>query len=438
MAGRRLPGPVGRRIMKIGLLGFGTVGRSVYELLQRNRASIERKTETQLEIKRILVRNPNRAVDSQTARMLTTRPEDILEDDEIEIVVEVMGGLQPALGYIEAALAAGKSVVTANKDVLASHGEELFRRLQGRADLFFEATVGGGIPIIRSLKESLAANRFQAVMGIVNGTTNYILTRMGEDGISFADALRDAQERGYAEADPSSDIEGLDAARKLAILASIAYEASVRPEDVYVEGIRHLDQVDLAYAREFGWTVKLLAIARQEADGLDLRVHPAMVPSRHPLAMVREAMNAIYVLGDALGEAMFYGPGAGGSATASAVVGDLIEAARQRVLGGRSLGYSGHEAKAIRPISRHRGSYYLRLFVLDRPGVLAQVARVLGENDVSLESVRQPRSVEEQLAELVLITHTAGEENIQASLRLFNDMAVIRDVKSVIRIEGGL
>ncbi len=420
--------------LQIGLLGFGTVGKAAEQMLEENRDWIERRAGGPLAIKRILVRHPGKHRDD--ARRLTVDPFEVLDDPDIRIVVEVMGGMDPARHYILEALRRGKTVITANKEVMSSCGQEIFRAGDvGRADIFFEASVCGGIPIIYALKESLAANRIRSLIGIVNGTTNYILSKMTHEGWDFAPALEDAQAKGYAEADPSADVEGHDAARKLAILASIAFGSRVTPNQVYTEGIERVTARDIQYARELGWSVKLLAIAKEGDEGLEVRVHPTFLPQDHPLAAVSDAFNAIYVDAEPLGEAMFYGRGAGGKPTASAILGDVVAAARNLRSGGRAVSCTCHRELSCRHMSEVSTGYYLRLAVFDRPGVLARVAQALGDQGVSLTSVLQKLTQGDQ-AELVLITHRAREKDVQAAVAELRQLAVVTGILNLIRIEG--
>ncbi|NLO89935.1 MAG: homoserine dehydrogenase [Clostridia bacterium] len=424
--------------IKIGILGLGTVGSGVVEVLNKNGSDIEKKVGRKIEIKDILVRDISKKRKTEVPQhLLTTNPDDILENPEIDIVVEVMGTIDLARQYILKAFENKKSVVTANKDLIALHGKELFEAAEkaGR-DLLFEASVAGGIPIIRPLKECLSGNRFTRIMGIINGTTNYILTKMSRDKMEFDDALAEAQRLGYAEADPASDIEGLDAARKIAILASIAFNSRVTYEDVYVEGITKINSYDIRYAEELGYAVKLLGIAK-EADGeLDVRVHPVFIPKSHALAAVSDEFNAIFVEGDAVGEAMFYGKGAGKLPTASAVVGDIISAARNLSFGmpGR-VGCTCFYSKKIKPIQEIESKYYLRLLVEDRPGVLASIAGVFGNSNVSIASVIQKR-IEKDMAEIVLVTHTVKEANLRDALKIIEGLTIVGNIGNVIRVEG--
>lgn len=425
--------------MNIGLLGLGTVGSGVVRLLQQNGALIAQKLGRPLKISRVLVRERNRPRQVEVdPALLTTDADGIINDPDIHIIVEVMGGTDAAREYILKAMERGKSVVTANKDLLALYGKELFDAAASNGvDLFFEASVGGGIPIIRPLKECLAGNKIRQVMGIVNGTTNYILTKMSREGRDFQEVLREAQDLGYAEADPAADIEGDDAARKMAILASIAFNTRVTYSDVYREGISRITTQDISYAADLGYVIKLLGIAREDEEGIEVRVHPALLPGNHPLASVNDVFNAIFIEGDAVGEAMFYGRGAGSMPTASAVVGDIIEAARNLNYQTRGrITCTCFYDKPIKPVGTINTKYYLRLLVVDRPGVLAAIAGVFGDREVSLASVIQERMLGE-LAELVLITHRVREQNLQDALKVLAGLPVVKEIACVVRVEGG-
>lgn len=426
---------VDSRPVRIGLLGLGTVGAGVVGLLQRNREVIERKVGRPLELAGVLVRRLDKPrVIELPAQLFTTRARDIVASPDIDIVVEVMGGIRPARELIVEALRRGKSVVTANKDVIAEYGRDVFAAADaGGADIFFEASVGGGIPIIRALKESLAGNRVRRIAGVLNGTTNFILTRMTETRGSFEEALREAQRLGYAEADPSADVEGLDAARKLAILSSIAYSSRFLPRQVCREGIAGVTARDIEHGRRMGCQLKLLALSECVDGHVSLRVQPAFVPESHPLASVRDAFNAIYVQGDAVGEAMFYGRGAGSLPTASSVVGDLIEAARLRDRGGKGLSCTCFYNLPVRPQDELIARFCLRLVVADRVGVLAHVAGVLGRNGVSILSVVQMPEHEAR-AELVLVTHEVAEGRMRRALVGLRRLDTVDRVAGLIRL----
>ncbi len=431
--------------MRIGLLGLGTVGSGVVRLLHESREIVDLKTGLNLEVAKILVRDARRPRPSLPEGLpLTEDVHEILDDPTIKIVVEVMGGVEPARSYMVEALKRGKTVVTANKDVVSEYGKDLYAAGEiGDAELYFEASVGGGIPVIRPLKESLSANRMQRVMGIINGTTNYILTQMTQYGTPYEEALAEAQALGYAEPDPTNDVEGYDAGRKLAILASIAFMSRVKPGMVYTEGITRITPRDIEYGRRFGWVVKLLAIGKEVDGRIEARVHPAFIPQEHPLAAVNGSLNAIFAVGDPVGETMFYGHGAGAGPTASAVVGDLIAAALSKRTPGRRAGdaCTCHYEKEVMPIGEVVSKYYLRLTVADRSGVLAQVADAFGQEDVSIAQMVQgtggpDREDEGADAELVLVTHSVKEGNLRAVVKRLEQMPdAVRAVENVIRVE---
>lgn len=426
------------RVIKAGMLGLGTVGTGVYKVLKRQEAEMEAKLGAKVELKKILVRNLEKAAAKvEDPSILTNDVREILEDPEIEIVVEVMGGIQPALAYMLDALNAGKSVVTANKDVVASEGKKLLEaaRANGR-DFLYEASVAGGIPIIRPLKQCLAGNHITEVIGIFNGTTNFILTKMSKEGMEFDEALQLAQDLGYAEADPTADIEGLDAGRKVAILASAAFNSRVVFENVYTEGIARITAGDILYAKEMGCEIKLLGVARLTPEGIEARVHPMLIDSDHPLASVQDSYNAVFVRGDAVQDTMFYGRGAGELPTASAVVGDIFDCVRNILADccGR-IGCTCYKDLPVRKISDIKSKYFVRMEVEDRSGVLASVAAVFGNNDVSIAQVMQKRKRSE-LAEIVVITETVQERHFMDAIRILEGMSLIRNISSLIRVYG--
>ena len=421
--------------IKAALLGAGTVGGGVYKLVERRAAEMPDKVGAELKITKVLVKNLQKKREGIPSEVLTDDWEGIIHDPEISIVIELMGGVEPARTYILQALEAGKNVVTANKDLLAEHGQELMEAAErNHRDLCFEAAVGGGIPIIRPLKECLAGNEITEVMGIVNGTTNYILTKMTQEGWDFDDALKEAQRLGFAEADPTADVEGLDAGRKMAILASIAFHSRVTFKDVDVKGITKITAKDIQYAKEFGYTLKLLGVARNEEGKMEVGVSPMMIPSTHPLANVNDSFNAVFVHGDAVDDAMFQGRGAGEFPTASAVVGDLISVARdmQYDCCGR-IGCSCYKNLSMKPAGEARHKYFLRLIVEDRTGILAGVAGVLGNNGVSINQVIQKPAVN-GVAELVVITDKVETRHLNDAMVIFGEMSMIREVASVIRV----
>jgi homoserine dehydrogenase len=421
--------------LTVGLLGCGIVGSGVVRLLQDHADEIESRLGARLVLGPVAVRTLARDRPVQVPR-LTTNPHEVVTEPDVDIVVEVMGGIEPARGLITEALAAGKSVVTANKELISTLGGELLALAQGKGvRLEYEAAVAGGIPIIKPMRESLAGDRVRKILGIVNGTTNYVLTRMTEDGMSFPDAIAEAQRLGYAERDPSADVEGYDAAAKAAILASIAFGSPVVAGDVYREGITRVTATDIAHARRMGYVIKLLAIAEDYDPDIGVRVHPALIPADHPLASVRDSFNAVFVEADAVGELMFYGRGAGSLPTASAVVGDLVTVGRALLSGERPTNGAPTSPRSIRGVDEVTVQYYILLDVTDAPGVLARVASVFGTHQVSIKSVWQEG--EGESAQLLLITHAATERNVQATLHGLRELEVVGDVASVMRVEGG-
>jgi homoserine dehydrogenase len=409
------------------------VGGPLIELLQRHGDDIAARTGLRLEVVAVAVRSLSKDRGLALADgVLTTDASAVVGDPSIDVIVEVIGGIEPARSLITKALEAGKPVVTANKELLANVGAELFTTAHDAGvDLLFEAAVAGGIPLIRPLRESLVGERITRVMGIVNGTTNYILTRMTEEGVSYGDALAEAQTLGYAERDPTADVEGFDAGAKAAIIASIAFGARVVAGDVYHEGISGVTAADIAYAKRLGYVVKLLAIVERVNESVGVRVHPAMVPLSHPLASVRESYNAVFIEGDAVGNLMFYGRGAGGFPSASAVLGDLIDAAAN-LRKGSSATVGTLASVPIRPIDDACSEYYLNIEVADRPCVLAAVAGVFGEHAVSIRTMEQEGLGDE--ARLIFITHTAREADVQATLRDLNELDVVDRVVSLMRV----
>ena len=425
--------------IKIALLGAGTVGSGVIQALSMNADIIAGRSGAYIEIKKILVRDAKKQRPEVNGILLTDNFDEILDDEEISIVVEVMGGLSPARDYMLRSMAAGKHVVTANKDVIAQHLSELYTAAnENTVDFLYEASVGGGIPIIKPLKECLTANKISEIMGVINGTTNYMLTKMTEKHISYDVVLRRAQEKGYAEANPSADVDGLDAARKAAILASLAFDTVIEFEDVSVEGISHITEDDIEYGLNLGYVIKLLAVGRNTDDGIDVRVHPVFLPKTHPLASVNGVFNAVFVRGDVIGDAMFYGRGAGALPTASAVVADIIEVVRDIVSGttGR-MKYRIGERKKLCPVEKTRSSYYLRLVVADEPGVLGEIATTFGRAKVSLKSVIQARWTEDGDAEIVAVTHVVTHAAASAAAEALRALPVVREVRSLIRVADG-
>ncbi len=431
--------------IKLGLIGLGVVGSGTAKIIFENQDLIKKRLGIPLKIKKIVVRDLSRPrLVDVPEELLTTDIEAIINDPEISIVVELIGGIEPARTFILKAIDSGKHVVTANKALLAEHGHELFAAAAKKGvDIAFEAAVGGGVPIIKTLKESLTGNRILSLVGIVNGTCNYILTRMLEEGLPFETVLREAQEAGFAEADPSLDIDGIDAAHKLAILASLAYGKEVKIEDVYVEGIREADPLDLAFAKELGLVTKLLGICRESEEGLEIRVHPALVPETHVLASVRFAYNAFYIRGDAVRDILLYGLGAGQMPTGSAIVSDIIDLARNILVGasGRVPALSYHmnylSPCRIKPMPQIVCRYYFRFSVVDRPGVLSKIAGILGEHQISIATVIQKGRQEGSSVPIVMLTHEAREEEVQKALKKIDQLDVVTAPTKLIRIEEG-
>ena len=405
------------KTIKVGLLGLGTVGTGVYKLIGRRSEEMQQKTGAALEIKKILVHNMKKVRQGVDQNLLTDQWKEIIEDDEIQIVIEVMGGIEPAKTMITEALKAGKNVVSANKDLIAEYGKELYDAAkEGSADFLFEAAVAGGIPIIRPLKQCLEGNQIDEIMGIVNGTTNYILTKMFEDGMDFTEALAKATELGYAEADPTADVEGLDAGRKVAIMATSAFHSQVKFSDVYTEGITKITAADVNYAKEMGNVIKLIGIARNTSNGIEAGVYPMMIDKKHPLATVRDSFNAVFVHGDAADDAMFYGRGAGEFPTASAVMGDVIDVARNMAYGcnGR-ISCTCYKNLSVKDIGDVKNKFFIRMQVTNEPGVLAAVAEVFGNHKVSITRVVQEHTQPQQ-AELVIVTESVKEKYMKHAL----------------------
>ncbi|KXK63127.1 homoserine dehydrogenase [Micromonospora rosaria] len=436
--------------MRLALLGCGTVGSEVVRLLHEQSADLAARIGAPLEIAGIAVRRHGRdrgdlPVDPA---LFTTDPLALIKSDDVDVVVEMVGGIEPARTWLVEALRAGKSVVTANKALLAEDGGALHdAAAEGGADLYYEASVAGAIPLLRPLRESLHGDRINRVTGIVNGTTNFILSAMDASGAGFAEALEEATELGYAEADPTADVEGFDAAAKAAILASLAFHTRVGAADVYREGITEVTAADMASAKAMGCTIKLLCIAARGADPqgretVSVRVHPAMIPLSHPLASVGDAFNAVFVEAEAAGQLMFYGRGAGGAPTASAVLGDVVAVARNRLAGARAASESAYADLSVRPMGEALTRYHISLDVADRPGVLASVAGVFARHDVSIATVRQGSaeagSGRGEDADLVIVTHVAPDAALAATVRELRGLDTVRSVTSVLRVEGGV
>jgi homoserine dehydrogenase len=430
------------RPVKLALLGCGTVGSEVVRLLHDQAADLTARIGAPLELVGIAVRRPGRARGELPVdpALFTTDPLGLVKRDDVDVVIEVVGGIEPARGWLTEALRAGKSVVTANKALLAEDGAALHdAATEGNADLYYEASVAGAIPLLRPLRESLHGDRVTRVTGIVNGTTNFILSSMDATGAGFGEALDEATELGYAEADPTADVEGFDAAAKAAILASLAFHTRVTAADVFREGMTAVTAGDVASAKEMGCTIKLLCIASRGSDrdgreSVSVRVHPAMIPRSHPLASVGDAFNAVFVEAEAAGQLMFYGRGAGGTPTASAVLGDIVAAARNRRSGTRAPGESAYAQLPIRPIGEVETRYHISLDVAERRGVLATVAGVFAKHEVSIATVRQSGRAED--AKLVIVTHGAPDENLAATVAELEQLDIVRSIASVLRVEG--
>ncbi|MCC6445297.1 MAG: homoserine dehydrogenase [Armatimonadetes bacterium] len=427
-----------KEVIRVGILGLGTVGSGTVQTLQENKKDIEQKIGARLEIKKIAVAHPDkkRPVPLEPG-WITGDVNEVMDDPEIDIVAELIGGVEPARSYIDRALDSGKHIVTANKELLAKGGHELLTKAAThRLDFYFEGSVAGGIPIVQAMKIGLAANHIERVVGIVNGTTNYILTQMAQEGKDFAEALAEAQAKGYAEADPTNDVEGYDAAYKIAILASIAFMSRVDPEDIHAEGIARITAGDIRYARELGYAIKLLAIGRQENGSIQARVHPALLPFAHPLASVNDVFNAVFVRGSSVGEVMFFGRGAGALPTGSAVAADILEVARNIRFGSAGrIACTCFENKSVIPMDTIETKYYIRMKVSDKPKVLATIAGVFGEFGVSVESVVQKAVPTGESAEIVWVTHQALEKNVREALEVIARLPVVAEVSNWIRVE---
>jgi homoserine dehydrogenase len=422
------------KTIKIGMLGCGVVGGSVARELASNSSDLAARAGAKLVLTKIAVRNLGKR-DGIADSLLTTDAELVVTDPDIQLVIEVMGGIEPARELILKAIANGKSVVTANKALLASHGADLYAAAEkAGVDLYYEAAVAGAIPIIRPLRESLVGDHINRVMGIVNGTTNFILTKMDEEGLAFDQVLKEAQALGYAEADPTADVEGHDAAAKAAILAGLAFHSKVTAKDVYCEGITKLTAQDVITAKAMNKVIKLIAIAERTDQGIAVRVHPMMLDRSHPLASVREAFNAVFVESEGAGQLMFYGRGAGGAPTASAVLGDVVAVARHLVAGSKGPAESDYADLGVAPRGAAITKYAIRLSVNDKPGVLANVANTFAGEGVSIQTVRQTGRGE--AAELTVVTHRGTEAALQSTVKKLSNLDVVREVESVIRVEG--
>lgn len=423
--------------IKIALLGFGTVGSGVWKVLQSNSEEIFQRCKSHIQISKILVRDLNKVRNADAPKELfTSNPDEIMKDDSIDIIIEVIGGIDPAKDYILQGIRNKKHIVTANKQLLAIHGTEIFKEAHdNNVKIQYEASVAGGIPIINAIKESLTANKIQEVMGIVNGTTNFILSKMSQEKRQFSSVLKEAQDMGYAEAAPAADVEGFDASYKLAILSSLAFKTNVDVKDIYREGIANITPEDIGYAREFGYVVKLLAIGKNKNSKLELRVHPTLIPESHPLASVNDSYNAVFVRGNAVGDLMFYGRGAGDLPTASAVVSDIINIVNNKLPKNSDAEYNiNSNIIEVNSIDKLSSKYYIRLKVLDRPGVLGKISCILGENNISLSCVIQKEAGDDN-ASLVFITHDAYELDVRNALEVITSLPEVFELANLIRIE---
>lgn len=425
--------------VKVGLLGLGTVGTGVVRIVEGHQEDLASQVGSPIVIEKVLVQNKSKlrniAIDSDK---LTEDPWEIIRHPEIDVIVEVMGGVGLTKEYITEALSLGKHVVTANKDLMALHGPEILAKAEeNRCDVMYEASVAGGIPIIRTLVEGFSSDRITKIMGIVNGTTNFILTKMSQEGASYVDVLKEAQELGYAEADPTSDVEGLDAARKMTILATIGFRANVALEDVSAQGISSVSKEDILYAKRLGYELKLLGIAERQDDLISISVQPTMVKQSHPIASVNGVFNAVYVYGEAVGETMFYGAGAGELPTATSIVSDLVAVVKNLKLGVNGMqGSLSYKEKKLKTDEQISSKYFLLLQVADRAGVLARITQVFADFEVSLESVLQQPNPLNPEAEIIIITHDANKAAIKKVLKTFESLDVVNQVKSVYRVEG--
>ncbi|RFU70111.1 homoserine dehydrogenase [Peribacillus saganii] len=427
------------KAISIGLLGLGTVGSGVVQIIENHQDKLMHQIGCPVMIKKILVKDENKERTVHIEReLLTTNPDDILESPEIDIVIEVMGGVEETKNYLLKALQNRKHIVTANKDLMAVYGSELLSvATENGCDLFYEASVAGGIPILRGLVDGLASDRITKMMGIVNGTTNYILTKMSKQGSRYEDVLKEAQELGYAEADPTSDVGGWDAARKMAILATLGFSMNIDLDDVKVKGITEISEEDLSYSKKLGYTMKLIGIASRLENKVEVSVQPTLLPESHPLASVNDEYNAVYVYGEAVGETMFYGPGAGSLPTATAVVSDLVGVMKNMRLGvnGRSA-VSPQFEKSLKQPGEIFSKYFVRLHVKDEVGVFAAITSIFSEHGASFEKILQMPLKQNELAEIVLVTHRTSLQDYEDILQKLNDYEMVKEIKSTYRVEG--
>ncbi|MDQ6600064.1 homoserine dehydrogenase [Bacillus salipaludis] len=425
------------KAISIGLLGLGTVGSGVVQIIKNHQDKLMHQVGCPVEIKKILVNDLHKTRSAEiNTQVLTNNPDDILQDPEIDVVIEVMGGVEETKKYLQSALQSGKHVVTANKDLMALHGSELLKLAsENGCDLFYEASVAGGIPILRGLVDGLASDRITQLMGIVNGTTNFILTKMSSEGLAYEDVLKEAQELGFAEADPTSDVEGLDAARKMTILATLGFSMHIDLEDVKVSGITQITEEDLRYGKQMGYTMKLIGNAHREGEKVEVSVQPTFLSNNHPLASVQNEYNAVYVYGEAVGETMFYGPGAGSLPTATAVVSDLVGVIKNLRLGvnGRSA-VAPQYPKRLKDDSEKYSKYFLRIHVQDEVGVFAEITSIFAKYGVSFEKILQMPVTKNETAEIVLVTHQASLTDIEDILVELKDLSAVKEVKSSYKV----
>ncbi|AMX82445.1 homoserine dehydrogenase [Geobacillus subterraneus] len=423
----------------VGLLGLGTVGSGVVKIIENHQEKLMHQVGCPVKVKKILVRDVHKPRDvAVDPALLTTSAADVIDDPDVDVIIEVMGGIEETKEWLLRALRQGKHVVTANKDLMAVSGSELLRvAAEHHCDLFYEASVAGGIPILRSLVDGLASDRITKLMGIVNGTTNYILTKMSQNGASYEAVLAEAQALGFAEADPTSDVEGLDAARKMAILARLGFSMDIDLDDVQVKGITHVTEEDLTYGKRLGYTMKLIGIAQRDGNKVEVSVQPTFLPDSHPLASVHNEYNAVYVYGEAVGETMFYGPGAGSLPTATAVVSDLVA-----VMKNMRLGVNGHYAvapqyeKQLKAPAEIFSKYFLRIHVKDQVGAFAKITTLFSKRGVSFEKILQLPLKENGLAEIVIVTHDASQQDYEEILQQLGDLEIVERVQSSYRVEG--
>jgi homoserine dehydrogenase len=427
--------------INIGVIGFGTIGSEVVKLLLRRRRILSGRTGIDLNLVKVCDKDIKTKRDVEVAKdMLTSDFNDIIDSPEIDVVVELVGGMHPAKEIVMRSLSSGKHVVTANKLLLASEGEDIFKKAgEMKRQIFFEASVAGGVPIIKAIREGMIGNNFSNIFGILNGTSNYILSQMSKEGTSFKSALKEAQSKGYAEKDPSLDIKGFDSAHKLAILSLLAFGKKVDIKDIYVEGIENISAIDIQYAKELGYEIKLLAIAKRDGDQLEVRVHPTLLPSEYLLSSVSGVYNAIFVDADLVGEQLFYGKGAGKLPTASAVLSDIVDIARVMVNGGSSERFMApqtEEIKSVKKMDDVNARYYIHFSAIDKPGVLAKIADYLGRHDISIASVVQKEKKSAHIVPIVMLTHEAKESGMQAALKEINKLSIIKQKTVLIRLES--